>query len=445
MQNTQLFQKMLPVKINFYQGESPSPSKLNGIFNYIQASYYIAESYLGNGIDYEFTPGNLTSRKMMHNIAGAIGKMGDIYKPINKLGSLEHIHRCYGAVNQGNTATDGLHNAHTIYVPGTNGYLDEYLQIDEEINIPISVQVESNDSYSLIINFKGQGALTVNNGLSNSLNVCDDGIGGSAIYPTSKIITIVGGSYIDFIKITPVSNFNILSISLLSNSESHAYQTLCFNVAASMPLNQEKYWTVKSPCSRAYTQSTNELCDKATCQFCIGNTYDIYLQDGALADDARYGIPICGGDFETLLPSELIPKDNAVSTVAYTAYNPAGSVKTYSVQSSLLMTSRYFMSKYSPFAAYDPNIYGVGDPIAKNETVIYDSGALKSPILLDVVIFASGRPDIVYLSDVKNEIIAPTNTRFFVTGGSYSIAQMLRDILLYLSNQQKPMTAVYSD
>jgi len=435
MSDSQSFQTLLPVDITFYRGESPSPAKLNGIFNYIQASYYVLESYLGNGTDYLVDESNFKDRKMLHNLAGAIGKMGDLYRPINKLGTLKHIHSVYGANNHGDVGT-GLEAPCTSYIKGT-GKTNEYLSVDKDFNIPVQLMTDTSSDYYLVVNFRGRGNLSVNDGISNTNIPLDE-----SSFTKEKTYVITGGSFIDHIKINTISSLEIYSISLLSGKECYQYQSLAFNVATSMPLDQDKFWTVKAPCLHAYTN--DGLCSVSTCQFCIGNTYDLYIEDSSLDDASRFGLPVCGGDYFTSVPDELKP-DAADSSITYTPYDPAGSVKTYAMQSSLLMTSKGFMAKYRPFAAFDPVKYSAGDPISKNESVIYDKLAAYSPVFYDIILYATSRPDIIYLSDIKNEVVPNTNDRYFAVGGAYSVTSLLSDILKYLSDQQKPTTAVYAD
>jgi hypothetical protein len=441
MSDNQLFQPLIPVDIGFARGESPTPTKLTGIFNYIQASNYVLESYLGNGTDYNVSDENLEKRKMIHNVASAIGQNSNLYKPVNKLGSLLHLHKFYGATNDGDTHTTGLLTPNTTYTAG-NGEIEENLLVNKDITIPVSIWVDPVDTFYLKVDYTGTGTITVQ-GSSSATQISAEP---DLEYDSIKTVeyTIPGGSFITSILIEPEDTFKIFSISLMSGSESYSYNNKFFNVAAAMPLNQDKFWVVKPPCVHAYTQSGTELCDVATCKFCIGNTYDVYVDADGISDENKKGLPVCGGDYYNYVPANLRPKDGN-SARKYEPYAPASTTSFYTIQSCLMMTSRGFMSKFLPFAAYDANKYAAYDVVAKNETVLYDASADYNTVLYDIALYASGRPDMVFVSDTTGAIESDTDNRYFVIGGLYSVSEMIKDLFKYLTEQQKPSTAVYAE
>jgi hypothetical protein len=461
MSENQLFQKLLPINISFVNGESPSPTKLTGIFNYIQASYFILESYLGNGIDYSVT--TLKDRKMLFNLASSIGSSGNIYRPTNKLTSLYNIHKHFGAVNKddGSTFTDGLHDEHTNYVYG-DGVLGEYLEILEETYVPISYEDRTGAGHQFGITYKGKGSVTLFYGDGTSTEVvCSPPTLGELL---EKKVGVTA-SFIDSILLSPHTDgtpLEIYSVWLTENTEAYLAddqngaaigEEFIYNVANAIPTDNglsgnEAFWKIGPPCQ--YSLSTAETkCDKRTCGYCLGNTYDVFVDRTNVSPWQPAGQPVCGGSvgiggsFSTQgeVDASLVPSNGFKYTpVIYTA---SSENVVYAVQSCLLMKSKPFLTKLRPFAANKNLASGI--VLTKNESAIYDMGAIYNPIKYNITLRATGRPDIIYVHDVNKELVANSYNKINVIGGAYNITEMLYDILKILNEKQKPQVAVYAD
>ncbi len=465
MAETQLFQKMLPINIKFFQGESPSPTKLNGIFNYIQASYYILESFLGNGIDYGVTV--LKDRKMVFNLSSTIGQASNLYRPTNKLGSIYQIHQHFGALHtdEGSQAiyNDTLHTQHTQYTEG-DGVMSEFVQILQQVNVPISYEAKDGEGHQLGIIYTGSGTINVFTGDGTSTPLaCTAPTGGALKQKTLTITT----DYIDYIQFTPTSNFKIYSIWLVENSEAlltddvqfaNKGEITTYNVGCAIPVDnglagEESFWKIASPCVHSLSTATNK-CKLRTCNYCIGNTYDIFVDQTNVGTKWNAsGSPICGGDVGLVdgssvkgeIDTTLVPTDSVDAPIKYTGvqYTAASANVVYTLQSCLLMRSKPFMAKFRPFAAHER--LGSELTLTRNESALYDMSANYNPIKYDITLRSAGRPDIIYVFDPKRELSAGTNNKISVIGGTYNISQMLKDILKHTNERQTPQVAVYAD
>lgn len=460
MQN-QLFQKLLPININFVTGESPSALKLTGIFNYIQASYFILESYLGNGIDYGVQ--SLSERKMMFNIASTIGATGNIYKPLNKLTSISSIHKNFGALhtNEGNEVLfgDTLHIQHTEHVVG-DGVLGEYLSILDELNIPVAQEDNFGNGHQFGIIYKGSGTIKIFNGDGLYTEVtCTAPAQNEYVQKTIPL----SDAYVDFINIVPSVDFKIYSIWLTDNTDgllsndgfaANNGEEFIYNVACSIPVDNglesnESFWKIAPPCIHSLPETVDK-CDLRTCSKCIGNTYDIFVDQTSVGSPwTPVGQPICGGDVGLGQASNIQGEINASLVPAggkkYTpvVYNEQSVNVIYTLQSCLLMKSKPYMIKFRPFACHEKLNAEITLP--KNGSVLYDMNASYNPIKYNITLRSAGRPDIIYVHDVQKELIANSYNKINIIGGSYSLSSMLYDILKALGEKQSPQVSVYAD
>lgn len=460
MSENQLFQKLLPININFVNGESPSSTKMTGIFNYIQASYFILESYMGNGIDYGVS--TLANRKMMFNIASTIGSSGNIYRPTNKFGSLYSLHKFFSAVNQDSGAqVDSLHAEHTNYVVGDE-VTGEYLEITEAVNVPINIEDRESSGHQLGVIYKGKGTIIVHSGTgAQSTLTCNPPVQDELV--EAKLST--SANFIDHIKLLPHSDgtpLNIKSIWLVSNSEgiladdatgAAVGEEFIYNVGNAVPVdngleNEEAFWKIGPPCE--HSLSTAQVkCDLRTCGYCLGNTYDIFVDQTGVTGWNPAGQPICGGDVGIgggfNVQGTVVASKVPANSLKYTpvVYATTSESIIYALQSCLLMKSKPWMAKYRPFAAHK-NI-NAQVILTKNESALYDMNATYNPIKYNVTLRSAGRPDILYVHDVNKELVANSYDKVNVIGGTYSITEMLHDVLEIMAEKQKPQPAVYAD
>lgn len=464
MAETQLFQKLLPVNIKFFQGESPSPTKLNGIFNYIQASYYVLESFLGNGIDYGVTV--LKNRKMVFNLSSTIGQAGNLYKPTNRLGSLTHIHRFFSALHNDSgeetTFGDSLHSEHANYVEG-DGVLGEYLEILDQINIPINIQGKNGENFQFGIVYKGSGVVRI---VFSDFTYEEINCSAPAQDELKIKTTITTESFINHISFIPTADFKVFSTWLVETTETlltddsnfaNLGEKNTFNVGCAIPVDNgldgnEAFWKIGSPCVHSLDTATNK-CDKRTSSYCMGNTYDIYVdQTNTGTPWAPVGQPICAGNvgltiddlYKGEISSDLMPKNDLAEDLKYTpiAYDASSVNVILTIQSCLLMKSKPYMTKFRPFAAHNLISGGV---LTKNESCLYDLSANYNPIKYDITLRSAGRPDILYVLDTKRALEEGTYNQVSVIGGSYNISAMLKDILTHVGERETPQPAVYSD
>lgn len=448
--NTELFARLFPLKINFVNGESPSPQKLNAIFNYVNAAFYVLESFLGNGMDYKYE--GLEGRKMLFNLSSAIGPMGNLYKPLNKLTSLEHIYKHFIALHSktGAAFTDGLHTEHASYTLG-NEMAGEFLDVTKSFNIPINMQIKN--AHQLRISFRGDCTLKIYS--DNNIVLLNEFIDSSVdekigIY--EKTFLLIGDKFIDYISIevTEGSNIEIYSLSLSDVIEGMYSDGSIFNVSYAMPLdngeeNNEGFWKIARPCVHAKSSAVTK-CLSATCEMCIGNTYDVYVD----SIETKRGEPICAGDYlEQDVTNADMPMSSGEVSLSYTPVTYAANEPAqYTLQSCLLLRSKPYMIKFSPFAAH--NNQPAGTILPQNGSIIYDITAQYNPLKYEIPIVSAGRSDIVYVADIKSELIPGEGlglgtANYMILGGEVSVTQMISDLLKRLSENDTPKPAVYAD
>ena len=442
--NNELFARLFPVKVNFITGESPSPSKLNGIFSYLNSAFFVLESFLGNGLDYRTT--ELEGRKMMFNVSSAIGQMSNLYKPINKLTSLEHIYKHYIALHSetGASFTDNLHLQHGSYSYG-DGMISEKLVITLPVNIPLDTRIQ--DSHYLKIAYKGTATLKLR---SDSSFIIDSILANITDTLTVYSVLINPNTFLNYISLIPTGDgIEIFSISLVSAVDGSESRNNIYNTSHAMPLDngqdgEEGFWKIAKPCEYAKASSLT-ICQHKTCDMCIGNTYDIFSSD----IEVKKGEPICGGLYSTSVSSLMISKDQNGNTISYSpVIVPDGEITKYVFQSCIMLKSKPYMVKYASFAAH--NNLPAGTTLEQNSSVIYDIAASFNPVKYDIALSSAGRSDIVYVSDIKSELMPGGGVglglnKYMVIGGQISITSMLSDILKNISQNDTPKTAVFAD
>ncbi len=469
--NSQMFARLLPIDIKFFNGESPSPQKMNGIFNYVHAAFYILESFLGNGIDYRIPSDNIKDRKMLFNVSQVLGNTGKLYKPVNTLVMTEYLHRSFGIINKNLGAVDILHASHTTYDQET-----EQLTIRDDINIPVCINTLDAageiEAYYIGLYYTGEGSISIYGGGTTESQTL-------TLPPQSfrKFFWFSPGmEFIDYIKLSPgvmdaygsrdplvlesiylVKGNDVAAetqriYELVSGSPTENYIEVLndYNTSYAIPLDnmegtqeQPTFWTIQIPCKWAISKD----CSHATCDYCIGNIHDIDVSNPAVT---KIGAPICGG-LSTVAPHidpYLIPTNKDVAflgqPIEYEAADFSHNTQSqiYTIQSPVLMKAKPYMMKYRPFKVHS---LGAGTALTKNETVIYDLSSRTNPIRYNVPIYSAGRPDIVFVFDTNKELVSGSSTNIQVLGGQYTMTTFIEDLVLALNMEKNPQVAVYAD
>lgn len=440
--STQMFPKLLPVDIKFFGGESPSPQKLTGIYNYIGSAFYILESFLGNGVDLN-TPSD-ADRKLIYNLSNAIGAMGNVYRPHNYLTSLEFIHRQFGSMN-GNGTTEYKKMIDQFM---QSGGTEKYLTVNSQINIPIDIISDSDLYLNMLVT--GAGIVRVHH--TDTSPVTDItistpiSINGYTI-PTEFSLLINAGVYISHIEIiitVPTVPINFFSLTLVDSAKALMFTldtaNKPYNVSYAMNQNNPSFWKIKKPCQNAL----DEVCSVATCKYCIGNTYDIYTRVLGL-EGTLVGESVCGGDFASTIQETLQPVNKTTyAKIKYTPPTTPGTSTLYTAQSSLLMKETPYSLRFRPYGIHSLPSESIID---KNQAMVYDSfagGGATSPLCYNLIIQSGGRPDIVIINDTKNNLVE-SKDRFIILGGMYSLASYIADTSEMSSARASRAVAVYAD
>jgi len=387
-----MFTKLLPKDVSFVRGESPSPDKLNGIFNQLSSAMFVLESFLGNGIDYRITDDG--DRKMLFNLSSAIGRVDKLYKPTNRLPDLRRIFKKYGGVY------------------GTWDSINKTLEFTGPVMTPANL--EPGDKLAMY--YTGEPVINVN-GTDYPLAAKAE-FGWSTLNITDSV---------DYIITAPASGQSLVVKSFYISDTFDDDE--CYNTGYSLPLANATYYSVKTPCvySSPSASGNANICANKTCNYCIGNTYNYDLNDSI-----SYGSPICSGARN--LDNELI---------TYTA--EVGNLRaTYlTLQCPLNTTENSYALKYRPFSMHS-NI--VDSQIMLNQCMIYDIKDAVSPVKYNTYLYSAGgvdgnvRGDIFYVTD-NLTIQAGDNKRYIVLGGSYGMIDLLYDMIQFV---EKPIPPVLS-
>lgn len=386
MSETYMFTKLLPKEALFVRGESPSPDKLNGIFNQINSAMFMLESFLGNGTDYRITSD--TDRKMLFNVSSALGRTDKLYKPANRIPDIKRLDDKFsGAYGTFNQATDTL-------------------TITDEIIFP--AEIKNGDKVAVY--YTGQPVFTIGATITT--------LPEKASFGWEYITTTEA---IDYFYLKPASG-KTLVIRAIYIAETDI-DGECYNIGYSIPLDNANYYTVKVPCY--YSNPANTLnttkCASKTCNYCIGNTYNLSIDDSV-----TYGTPICSGAVDL--------NSNPINYLAETGNLRA----TYlTLQSPVNTTNNAYSLKYRPFKMHSSE---TDDMVILNKCMIYDIKDAVSPMKYTSYLYSAGganshiRGDIFYTT--SSEVIqVGDNKRYLVLGGSYGVVDLAYDMMTFIERQ----------
>ena len=188
------------------------------------------------------------------------------------------------------------------------------------------------------------------------------------------------------------------------------------NIAYSIPITNNVFYSVKTPCKWASADRTgidsnsDWRCQQRTCNYCIGNSYDL-TTPGA----SGFGSPVCIGAIST----------SGSHSLSYTA----DSTTYKTIQSPALTVDLPYTSKFKGFKVYDNTIYSAGLQLPSNLLSLYDINNNSIPVIqnLDFFAGASDRGDIIFIKDSIG--VVNNNKQYFLIGGSYGISDMIIDML----------------
>lgn len=397
----QLFNKLIPKEVRFGRGEDISQTKLNGAFKQIENAFFMLESFIGNGLDFFAEENN--DRKMLFNISSSIGRSDKIYKPINKLISLSLIPKKYGA--------------------GISTYLDGELTLTSDVT-NLTLPTEGKNGYEFGIYYKGRGKVLGLDGTQNWITLPDKG----SSYGWHYLNVTADIAYIRLVKYNVGTDFKIKSIYI-----SEKINNAIYNIAYSIPLGNNVYYTVKTPCKWSNIEldpsnvnNTSSIrCGSRTCKYCIGNT--INLDD---TDSINYGKPICSGALA----------EDGITQRSYLSDDDNVRKDYLTIQSPALTIDRQYSNRYKSFYL---NSEVVDTEIPQNYLVLYDLKNSASPIKYHIKLHSSGRSDILYIKNA-NDIISGDSKRYIVLGGNYGLSDMLSDIL-FMTELPIPLSAIEPD
>lgn len=386
MSESYMFTKLLPKEALFIRGESPSPDKLNGIFNQLNSAMFILESFLGNGNDYRITSNE--ERKMLFNVSSAIGRTDKLYKPANRIPDIKRL-------------DDKFMGAY-----GTYSSQDDTLTITNEVIIPAEIKI--GDKVGIF--YIGAPVITIGATISTLQE--------KATYGWEYITTTEA---IDYFYIKPASGKTLVVRSFyISETELDGN---CYNIGYSIPLDNANYYTVKVPCfySNPANGTNTTKCASKTCNYCIGNIYNTNKDDSV-----TYGTPICSGGVDL--------NGNPITYIAET-----GNLRsTYlTIQSPLNTTNNAYSLKYRPFKMHETEL---DDMIIINKCMIYDTKDAVSPMKYTSYLYSAGgvngniRGDIFYTTS-SEAIQVGDNKRYLVLGGKYGIVDLVYDMMTFIERQ----------
>lgn len=392
--NNQFFQTLLTKRGRFLNGENPSPAKLSAINAQTESAFAVIESFLGNGTDYLITSN--ANRRLLPNVSSAVGTGERIYKPVNRFYSLDLVaskylgdaglySEAYKELNLGATTT---------------------LVIDIPQNSIIGLYYTTNDNNNM--------SVTYNTNVTQVFSPSPSGVFSWAwVTPTSAMapsftITCTGGVTLKSL---------VLYFQTDIPSPIHQINKVA-NIAYSIPLNNNNYFCVKTPCywARSGRSGNNGIsdyiCGSKTCDFCVGNTYDL-----ASESSSGYGTPMCQG---------AVSATGGIS-LSYTA-DTTTSYKT--VQSPILTVDIPYSAKFMPFKIYNSLTSGLaaGVQLPSNSLLLYDIMNNSIPVMQNVDFFSASatRGDIVYIKSIVG--IQDSLKQYLVLGGSYGLSNMIWDI-----------------
>ena len=480
------FPKVYPVdSVTFFNGEQPTPAKFTGIFRYINAAFFSIESFMGNGLDFN-KPGPGKDRYNILNLSTSLGHTDKIYSSLNQLDRLYDITYRYAHTDQ----EDVLDKASFDSNIGC-------IMVKDNFSIPIGKEFD--DDMLLCIHFSIKDTVVpLRNGLAKvevwyagyDADVRDPDTYDTVDMSVSSVVkntqNIHGAIKTDWIlKYTSLAinkevdrpktrfveainvdrnlagEFAIFSIALVATSDAKiltGYKS-SDNTAHSIPLNlmyalgdQAKDISGTNVQSYKYRLRCKNasVCSKATVNgvrnnYCIGNTYDFYVNDGDNIN-RKVGKPECAGSiFKDYGPNsvdaDLIPKDLSNATIWYEG-NLIETPPIVVFQSPLYCTDKQNIMRFHPlFVSNSPSNTAIGD----NLSGVYDTQSATSPIITTSMLKATGtRPDQAWLENKNKEIDLNSTSRYYIVGGKFGVADMVESAV-NLEKASHRMIAVYAE
>ena len=467
MANEYKFPKVYKIDtVPFFNGEQPAPSKFTGIFQYINSAFYDLERFIGNGIDFA-KPGPGRDRYNILSISSAIGHMDKVYASFNKIDTLFDIVYKYLVTDQVDTATNlaaadraiwdknnkAINVLSSFYLPIGKKYdNDHYLCIhfSAKTNAPI-IQVAYNDGTVLSVDMTAP-SVVLNTALVHSGTIKTDHVlkYTTALIPRDKYIE---GILFDKASAT---EFYLFSIVLVENTEDLVVIPnfkSSNNTGNPMPLNKIYSIGTMSPSFRgasyqSYATATRckhaAYCSQAMASnngYCVGNTYDYYVNDGFEIKDKIGAIKCAGtifmdcGQTYNAIDISIRPYNiNATST--YLQYEAEQlSVDLVSFQSPLYTQDKAGIMRLHPVLVSDAE---QGSAIGDNLVCVYDTQSPVSPIVTTTMLYAYGkttdgtlvlRPDVAYLENTNSEISVDNINRYILVGGKFGVGDAVEKAL----------------
>lgn len=401
---SQSFKNLLPITVNFISGESPSPAKFNGIFTQITSAFTSLQSFIGNGNDTNITV--TSDRKYITNISSLLGNAQYIYNPSNLFASLQIINNKYSAT------TAYTYNPETNVItttPSTGAtYTGGVMTVTSSIHIP----VDGESGNTLAILYKGEGRV---NYYKDEVVTSVDLTQSLTVYRWQYIVLSKDIDRVELVKSTG-NPFTIKSLIVTDLAQANMY-----NKGWAMPAENSSYWSIAVPCKYANPANVaaGSGCASRTGDYCIGNTYDVFDS----------GVPVPNGSVKCY--------SAAKSYVADSDDNNRKLMRT--LQSGLLLSDLPFALKYKPFAITD----GTAGTIETNKVFIYDTATTSEPVC-NPTVYATTRPDIVYITDTTRVSAVGVNNRYIVLGGDFNITSLFKTILSkYVKKQISAEPASY--
>jgi hypothetical protein len=485
MSNEYKFPITLPIDISFFNAESLSPAKLNNIFEYIKSANYSIEMFIGNGIDYNIT--NDLSRKLIGNITNALGDVaGNIYMPYNLLDTLKALYKDFGSVYANTGSNKYNTNEHIQY-----NSINDCIIIKDTVNIPINctfdcdvtigIQYSTNIKNSSNPNNISCIVYTVDNTIVDDnerlsqvtlLNNATITSANSENVICHRNIIIPSGVFIYYIEFKNLDQnnikFNIFDLYITKNiSDTAEYNSpVLFSIKSalqSLPINNiplnsfyaigkdhSSYIVVQRPCkwSDASFNANSYTCSKAVASgACIGNTYDIYVDNGQDIKD-KIGIPVCGGTIATTsvlnnVDASLLPTNGTGTQLQYNStYDGNSSPSFYILQSPLLTyKNKQGALKYHPLALIRSGNIG---SLPEGRLNLYDTDVTSgNPVLFSTKFTTTSRPDII--KAFNTNIIPGNYNKYILLGSDIGIGEMNNEMLKVKSEKVLRTVSVYTD
>lgn len=392
---TGLFSKLWPLEVRFLKGEQPTHTKLNGAFKQIESAFFMLESFLGNGTDNRVESGE---RKLLFNLSNAIGTTSKLYKPANKITTLEQISLKYGKTTGSSTMT---YDATT-----------DTLEVDElAYDITIPVNGKSGDVLSIYYNGNGK----IMKDLSTYTTLPDHVEYGWQTYTL--------GQDTSFLRLSGAAgqllSIRSLFLTTLIPDLSDPTKTQPINKAYSIPIENANYFKLKTPCMWSNpTNADATKCASKSCDYCIGNTYEYDILS------LSYGLPKC---------SEAISETAAaLSYSAETQISNSQRAGYLTIQSPMVTISNKYGLKYKPIAIND---YPKDIQIPQNECIVYDGVDSASTIKYTTSLFSAGRSDILYIKDIAPFQAGLNNTKRYIVLGRYGLTDLCFDMMSFMEVQ----------